>query len=448
MNSIIISLILGFSLTFLHHSIFTLILMISVLFVYLINVKKHKLALLYGLSIIIYLLFGYLNSLVFQSLVPGNFNYNIFGESLQILKYATVLFFYLSIREMKINYDRVIKIWSVCIFLLIFITNIFKISISSYNNEVIKGSLIDWFSNTFAYDELASKGFFMYANQISLLILLFSMYFIFKKKDHLYLFLNIFIGVIIGTRISTFLPIALLGMFTFTIIGIDIYSKKLDKKLYFKNILIILFVAMLLPFSPQRDRIETYNLYDVNTQYKVELASTSEIYYNEVEFKKEYIKNNYEAKNINKQFVINSYPYEYDPDFWIEIMDLPYEKRIDYRFLEESMVKRVYEINDNSYDYLFGIGVSRIYNIWNIESDLVMQFYSFGLIGFLIIFFVYFLMAKDLLIRLVTKKDIRVIYSLAMLFVFLFVAYLSGNILNSLSITLISIVTINCYREL
>ena len=130
---------------------------------------------------------------------------------------------------------------------------------------------------------------------------------------------------------------------------------------------------------------------------------------------------------------------------------------IIYRYIETSIIKRVVEINNNPMDIFFGITNVRLQNIFNIERDFVVQYYALGIIGTILVFapyfillgiFVYkyfiFLHKQGLFANADTNlnnkkfKNLNIINLLAAItIVFLFgIAYMSGNLLNSLSFTI------------
>ena len=134
------------------------------------------------------------------------------------------------------------------------------------------------------------------------------------------------------------------------------------------------------------------------------------------------------------------YPYTYDPDFWFSILNEPRFKRVDYRFLEESMIKRVVEINNNKLDILFGISNTRVQNIFNIERDFVVQYYALGIIGLILILIPYFILLFNYLIKIIKNKfkylNIINILSFITIIMIFTISYYSGNMLNSLSFTI------------
>ena len=102
------------------------------------------------------------------------------------------------------------------------------------------------------------------------------------------------------------------------------------------------------------------------------------------EEKLDYIREHY--KKINATFILEAYPYEYDPDFWYAMLQQPAEKRIDNRFIEMAMIERAKELGGSTIHTLFGISYEKMTSFFNIERDLVSQYYSMGIIG-LILFF-------------------------------------------------------------
>lgn len=450
-----------FSLKPFYNHIFTLIQIIVIglfflwnLLIYKDSRNKFKFLFIYLIILIIYGILHHMNALNFHSLVPGDFNYNYLDEIQHLIKMSIPIFFifllYFS-KFKKEDYLKVIKTWIIIICGIIIITNICKISLSSYNNEVIKGSIFNWFSRNYIYDELASKGFFMYANQIAcLLVTLIPVslfYYLEKKLNILYLIALLTTLLMLGTRVSNLGSILVfIALILAYIIHHGIKKEKIKwKKLIPCGIIIIIYCAIL-PFSPTISRYEIYD-YLMPKNISGLLASTTTSSISDIE----YIKNHYEEKLINENFILNSYPYEYDPDFWMEILNEPVGNRADYRYLEIKMVSRVVEINNNKWDILFGITNDRIQNIFNIERDYILQYFAFGIIGCILFLGVYlFLLIRSLknLIKNFSYYNVCVTSSIIL---FLFIAYLSGNILGQIScfipLLFIASMSINVEKE-
>ena len=108
--------------------------------------------------------------------------------------------------------------------------------------------------------------------------------------------------------------------------------------------------------------------------------------------------------------------------------------------MEESMIKRVVAINNNKYDIWLGITNTRLQNIFNIERDLIVQYYALGIIGLILVFSPYLVLITLYLYKLsksklnnLTLENFLAFISIVLVFG---MSYFSGNLLNSLSFTL------------
>lgn len=154
----------------------------------------------------------------------------------------------------------------------------------------------------------------------------------------------------------------------------------------------------------------------------------------------EYIEDNYQSKQLHEQFLFDYYPYQYDPEFWYNLLQNDMTLITDYRFVELSMIKRVVEINNNPMDKWLGITNTRLQNIFNIENDFIVQYYALGIIGTTLVFAPYFIFLGVFAFKTIRQKfkNLNIINLLACItIVFLFgIAYFTGNLLNSLSFTI------------
>lgn len=434
-----------------YNSYFTLIQIMAIFILFFWNLiinkdsrKKIKYLIIYFIIVIFYETFHHMNAINFTSLVPGNFNYNMLQECLQLLKMSTPAIFIYTIYYSNLNkkdYLDIIKSWLLIICGSIIITNISKISLGSYNDLTIKGNIFEWFSKKYIYNEIASKGFFMYANQIScLLVILIPIvmyYFLKKELKGYYLIILMLSLLMLGTRISNIASILVFIGMTLIYFFLNILNKeKQDWKLLIINLIIIITYVVILPFSPTFSRYEIYDYLLDKPRYIVNNDNTN------IEDIK-YIEDNYEYKLINEYFIKNSYPYQYDPIFWLKIMNEPINKRTDFRHLEIEMVKRVKEINNNKFDTLLGITNVRIQNIFNIERDYILQYYAFGIIGCLLFLVIYIFILIRNIINIMKEFGFFNISILGSTILLLFIAYLSGNIFNQIAIFIPSLIIIS-----
>lgn len=450
-----------FDLSFFYGKIATLIRILIILTMFIIIILMDKSAFkkylfIYLGIVFVYFIIHHINTLNFTSLIPGNFDYNVIDEILYFVKMLMSIFIIYLVFTLKISLNELNYPINITVLLIsgsIVILNFFNFSLSAYGYNTISTNFFTWFTNhNYSFDQIASKGYFELTNQIVAILILYLpliIYFFFKK----FKIINIITTLImllsllmLGTRISIYGGLLILIFCLILYSFLCLFKKEKFKKLPFIIILIfsILF-ALTINYSPVKLKQNYYeNIYQKNnqvTETKKEVKeekdskTKKEKKVNEKkEEKLNYILNNYQDKLIFEEFILYSYPYQYDPDFWIKIMNEDVTKRVDTRFLEIAMTKRVVEINDNKLDIFFGITYDRIMNIFNIEKDYIMQYYSLGIIGTILLIGPYFLIVIIALIRILkTKqfnyKNLTLISSVS---VFLFSAYFSGNILNGL----------------
>ncbi len=452
-----------FSIEFIYNSYFTLIQLATIfgLFIYclIINKNSHKnikYILIYYLILIIYGIFHHLNALNFTSLIPNNFNYNYLSEILQLFKLSTPVIFIYTLYYSNLNskdYLDIIKTWIIIICGSIILTNIFKISLSSYGSIRIKYNIFEWFFHNYSYYETASKGFFMYPNQISSIISLIipiTIYYYFNNKISLiYLVMLLLSSLMLGTRVSNLGSIAIFIALILAFIFINLIKKhKLPIKNILKCIIISIIYLLILPISPAINRYKTYDFLET----KEFIAYLDPEYLNSSKYQEdlEYIENNYKELLIKESFIKESYPYKYDPEFWLNILNKDINKRANYRYVEIAMVKRVIEINNNKLDILLGITNSRLQNIFNIERDFLVQYYAYGIIGLIIILGIYFIILFKNIINLFKKFNYFNTCLIASTLLLFLTSYLSGNILSQIScfIPLLTIISMNLKNNL
>ncbi len=416
-----------------------------IIFVFDKNKKKYWF-LIYFLLLLIYFLFHHNNALNFKSLVPGDFDYNIVSELLYMIKMIMPFLLIYLLNKIDFKYENIKNIIKLIVFSMggiIIISNIFMFSYGSYSDEIIKGNFLSWFTNgytNYSYYELASKGLFEFANQIGAVLLMFlpmTLYFSIKdtkKSDVISLIINTFSLILIGTKTSV---LGIFIVFIYVIFFYVIFSCVLKKESFScKNLIIpsIIFLCsiIILPFNPIINRKNVMNSI-IQTGLITKLNS-NDSYEQQIR----YIEENYKSMRIHELFILKYYPYKYDPEFWIGIMKEDVSKRIDYRYLEEQMVKRVIKINDNKYDKYFGITNTRLQNIFNIERDFVVQYYALGIVGLILIIGPYVLFLMFYVLSRIRNRKFNFLDSIVFITIFLIllISLYSGNLLNSLSFTI------------
>ena len=449
-----------FDLKIFYNSISTLIrtIVIGILFIiyfFMDKGKKKWWFVPYIVIIIIYFVFHHMNALNFKSLVPGNFGYSILEEALYFIKmmmpFCLIYVLYCS----DISYTKIIKIIAFTMSCVIIVSNLFLFSYGSYSDMTIKGNIFSWFTKSeYTFFDLASKGLFEYANQISAVLLMFLAVLFYevlekrKNKDIVILCCSIIALLMLGTKVAV-LGIFIVFCYTVFLWFIkQVQNKTFQKKSLKIPAIILACYLLLLPANPAFNRIEMQNkAIEAAVPIVIEDEEVTEQVQNQENITEE---ENIQQKlpeesypkdtGIHEIFIRDAYPYQYDKEFWNEIFKLDANLRIDFRYLEKAMIKRVVEINNNPADKYLGITNTRLQNIFNIEQDFIVQYYAIGIIGTILVLAPYGIILGYTGYKMMKKRKREIPYleiilflSISMMFC---ISYLSGNLLNSLSFTI------------
>lgn len=429
--------------------------LITLTFINLKNKKEYSFIFLCIVVVGIYTIMHLWNAREFNSLVPGNFGYSISSEISYIIRMSIplIIVFVTYKASMSINIFEITTKWTLFIISgTIVVTNLLKISLGSYNNKIIKDNIIGWFIgsyNEYNYSALASKGIFNFANQIGALLvfMLPIMLAIYANKSTLINLIIIIITLIsmvmLGTKVALFGSIIDIFIFLIASLFISLVKKEnlLNKKVIIMIGVYLLILGILLTKAPAINREKTsYNIRINNAKVEKKIPYDDNIMKSKESMIK-YIEANYKDLMVGDQFITKSYPYKYDPEFWVEIINLPVFERLNWRNLEQRMLQRVMDINDNPRDKYLGLTFSRTQNIYNLEKDYVSQYYSLGILGVLIFLGPYILIILASIIFIILKLKSRIsIENTMMCFGVSFAlgaSYYSGNVLDSLTVTII-----------
>lgn len=428
--------------------------------------KINYFIIIYAVLIGVYFVFHHMNAQNFHSLVPGNFNYSLFSELFYVIRMTLPLIILVVSYYQEITDNLMEVIVSTLVALVsgsIVITNILKISLASYTNLKITGSIFDWFSSSYAgqYFELASKGFFSYANAISALAVLLTplmFYFLIKRlnaKNIILMLTHLLAMFMLGTKVAS---LGFVGILVVTI-GMYFFFSFIKKEFKFNNsiglmlLLMVVLSGLILPFSPtmnrnnfdqqvqsQREGDKTV-VTERNNKLKTEEKKTKDKEHKEESPLVKYIREHYVEYSINGQFIEVSYPYVNDPKFWFEVMQLPIEDKLNFRNIETLMLQRVKEINNNPKDNWFGITYTRMNNIFNLERDFQSHYFSMGIIGVLLLLVPYLLILLFsgilMLIKFKEQFTFKNCSLLLSVLVTLSVSLYSGNVMDFLTVTII-----------
>lgn len=442
-----------FSTVFLYNKISTLIQIIFVfllLFVTLIfykdSRKNIKWMILYYVLCLIYLGVSFYHQESFKSLLPSSYGFNIVSELLTILKLITPITFIYSLYYIKLPFKKymlVLKVWCILFAGSIVLTNIFKISLGSYSDTFITKNIFEWNKYNY-YKYTASKGYFIYANQVSALCIIFLLMFIYdylynSKKSIIYVLLVSLAMLMLGTRVST---LGGLLTFVFAIIFyfiINIFNKISIKKRIYILVIPVLGWVLLLQVSPYNNRSIELNRSMNRHMDDTSIVDDKAIVMDDTSMnvdKTKYVYQNYNKDYLPKVFFEKYYPIKYDEDFWYNFVKNNSIDKINYRYIEKSIIRRVVEVNNNALDKYIGISNTRIQNIVNIESDFYLHYYAFGIIGSIILLVIYLILFIYTFNNFVKIQNYYAFIMLSCVVLFLFSAFLTGNIINSINAVL------------
>lgn len=407
--------------------------------------KEQKILLVYFGTLATYILFHIANTFNFE--IPFFLDYDTLPELLYFVKMAMNVLLIFVVYKLDIDKKNFYKVISISAFLIsgsIIVCNLFKIGYTSYDFNQITYNIIDWFkTDNVAFAASSSKGYFHLTNQISAILILYLPLLLIKLKEKIKLIniINIMMVIIslymLGTRVSSYSPFIIL-ILTFIIYVINSIIEGEFKKVY--ALLIVIFTMIsygLYSFCPLLSRNVLYDsMFNPEaSEEEVSESVTENKPINEMtneEFR-EYLTN----FNISPDFYNSHYPLEQDRKFYEYYVSLGTTKINDIRFLETEIIKRVKNLNDNYLDTFFGLGYDRVINIFNIESDYIMQYYSIGIIGcililgvnILLLVYMYFKTLFNLK-RYFTFENIMIMFTSTY---FLATTYFTGNVLNSIS---------------
>lgn len=465
---------------------------IAILFLIIIKKgKEFKLYLIYILLVILYVVFHHLNALNFTDYYDGyDFGYNLIDEIFYIIRMLMPLGVIIVSAHFKFEDRKIETIVNLIIFIIcgsIILTNILGISTGSYSKEIIKGNILCWFQAdrcNLNYMDLASKGLFLDPNRLSALLVLITpiMFYVMIKnpniKNKILILINMIGMYMLGTKVSTYGFIIIVSLSFMLYIFFSFIKKELKYKhsLGFFFLLIIALCVTLLPATPAINRtfidnelINDYNnnkdgelinneekMNEINQQIKDKYNNKSEetdenesieevlkkmSYEEKKEVLTTFVEGNYESYHINPHFILNSYPYKYDPEFWYNVMNLPLEQRTNFRLIEEMMLKRVKEINNNKYDDYLGITFTRMGNIFDLERDFLSHYYTLGIIGLIIFLLPYVIIVLVCIIKIFISikhnLNLKNTCYLMGIGITLFAAAFTGNVMDGLIVTLI-----------
>ncbi len=437
-------------------------LIISVVWFYLFLNKEKK----YIKYLLAYLLYIFIHCLLLLTL--KNDNYQISREFFYLLRFLVPLaVLYLSSKVVQRKKD--FKVTLNCLIFIIsgsiVALNLARYSLGSYTHQLTRYNIFDWFSlgSRLSFLDIATKGFFMFANQISailfFLVILELKLFIAKDKmtkvEMISSVLLVLSMVMIGTKV------ALVGAIIFIFLAffiITFCNLNKDKKMR-KVIIIALVIAIIIgsiPFSPFLLRRKDSDFRQKQTLEQKEVTKVVKELDRSKNNKEELValmSQKYRVFSIPSQIIEEAYPYKEHPLFWLKVFHLPYQERTNNRVLQVLIAESIRnDDKENNLDekdrilremiiFSFGLGVTVTNKTFSIEKDFVSQYYNFGVIGLIMIILPYLYIAYQMMIFIILgrdrKKKVGVLISLLSFGALASAAYFSGNVIDSVFVMII-----------
>lgn len=421
---------------------------------------KYKHLFSFAFVFLLYAIFHHLNCINFNDEILGGHYYSTFDELFYLIRMALPIVLIYITGNYKISEDKICKtlyITTAIFTILMIVSNLFLFALPSYDGaDKITINFLQWFNNnTVSYKEIASKGIFHMANQISgtfVLLLPLLIYYFNKRKTFVRFIIIcslILSMMLLGTRVAAYgaiiITVVLLIMYLFfTLIKKEI---PFSKTTIILNLIFIFFTLILYKYAPIQGREFVHQDESVgqvsNNQaseqdYNEQLVLLQEENDNKKTIK--FMKKNSSKFLISKKYLTDVYKIENHLDFWIDVFNLPKQDRNTTRKIQKLITKDAFISNDNFVDKLFGIGSSRIRkgDIY-IEQDILVQYYIMGVVGMFIFIFSYLACVLFAIIKMFKNFKENFNYKhwtfiFAILFTILCGIY-SGNVLDELIVT-------------
>lgn len=366
----------------------------------------------------IYFLIHCKNANVIQSSIhlTDNFYFNIKDEIIYTLTLLIplVYIYVFNLSDIKENILKKVSITLSCVTALpIFISNLFVFGKSTYVGYTID-NFISWFSLPFTRfwhhpRRYATKFFFEEGNTIGILMLMvlpFLYYFFYKEKDKikktligLLIIIHSLAMIILSTRLATYcsalVPVAMLCIYILLML---LKKEKLQIVYVVFLLLATLMSALIIPYGPayQNQLIDADDYVFIKGDEKQRTEGKDLLKdADKLEKWSDSWRDFYVYMFEDYQFLMNVtppiyyttwYSYEYDPQFWVDlIFDYDLEERVNGRQIETIFTKYKWdELSKPQKLTGFGYGTFMRGGIL-IERDFVQQYYSYGPVGVVLI---------------------------------------------------------------
>lgn len=427
--------------------------------------KTFIFAFLYGATIAVYFVMHHLSTKdMFELLYLTNrYAYSVTTELRYVLTLIIpfgLVYAFFKAELKQSTFDKIVLYSSVLIAFPLFFSNLFLLSPATYYNGPTLANFPTWFFgiyDTFQPKQLASMFYFSEGNTTG--IILFSLFpllingFYKSDKNWKYIVVMFIHGtamLILGTRVGTYGASLMLAATLVIWLFLAIMRKVVFN--WKKHLIVALLAAIFyvsLPYTPAvvNMGIDTRNnsaVWDdeyLRQQFKDDLLNdeqaqalipgTAEFnYYYQYIFKQYYW-----LLTLSNAYYLDYYPYVIDAKFYVDyIFNVDFYDRINARQFEHYFFNYKWD-KLNTYQKLFGFGYSRFMEgSILLEQDFVMQGYTLGYIGTILLTFPWLILLLWIVIKALRQfKQVCTSDFLVTGLAFVSIlggAYLSGHVLD------------------
>lgn len=360
----------------------------------------------------VYIVFHYQHIITFDTNIYPKASFNFVTETFYLLRVYVLplmlLFVLINNKDIfhKDYYFKIVK-WVIGIISVsIILLNILKLSYISYGDthQHISHNMFDYFLYQGDYKQLASRGWFDSANELSAILFMLlpiNIYLLYKErtKSNFILYIGQFIAMILlGTRTAAF-GASLVSLCALVGYGILVCMKKESwDKTFAINFSIAALVCtaymLISPFMFGRLNDGNFSFAVKNQKAYLDLENIDE---ENVDIDK--LINKYKEEYLINDSYLKMYPISGDKEFWLNCAKRDKALNNNNRRMKTDILNRIQERNNNPKDKWFGMGYTL--NFMDLERDFSYQYYLFGIFGLILLIGPYlYLYFKNIILAL------------------------------------------------
>lgn len=418
---------------------------------------------IYGFVVLIYLVAHlWLTKNALSSLTDG-FTYSVTQEISYVLRvvFPTLILFISADTSLeKSTLERITWWLATAISGTIVVSNLAVFAIASYDKAtMISANIFSWFDvvNRPDFMQLASDGFFLFANSISaimILLLPIALHYYLRQSSWYKLIILIVMALsalMIGTRTAIFGSLAAFIVIPAFYFFADVPAEEsLQWHVKVKKVIplaaIILVLGLIYPFSPSTGRVSANNQVNIATADRSKASSKQLLQLREEmqqqpkqakRLAQNYLDTHFDVRGTYGNVVSATNPIDKYPELWIDVLTWNAPDQVNFRKIEKANVDLLKQQIVPPVRLLFGISFVRLnFFIFNYERDFINQFYTLGVLGIVLFILPFVLLCLYLAGKFCFKKQNWTVENFAYLFsfaLFFGAAYLTGNVLDSIT---------------